>query len=306
MAEKYRQLDVPIGWERVRAIFGNANPPAQVWERQFDYNDDDLKRLAATPYREINRNDLWYYFHDLAWVELQPDLFDYLFPVCLMQWHDTLMRDEACSQGDSEFHSGMCRGQVFQKMLTPRQQAEVIDFFRDSFLQRLDAEPVAAQPSLVTHPYGWICRFNSLGLVAPRMDAIWEPWWRVETRGRAIAVLKYCSGLAYFEGENKLFGIETKHHGWIGPNLWENDSYLHDQGWLEPNLSFLRKVLSYDYLLNKVQEATDRLSNDPEHGLAEKLVADVVINRELVECRVAELPRLLAGKRTTAIEGWSI
>src|SRR5580693_8717467 len=106
MKKQRRHFDKSISWERVRAIFGDADPPQQVWEKQFDYFNDELKRLAATSYRDIDRQDLWYYYHDLAYVELQPELFAYLFPVCLMEWHDTLMRNESCSRGDSEFHYG--------------------------------------------------------------------------------------------------------------------------------------------------------------------------------------------------------
>src|SRR6476660_3165224 len=97
--EQVKTPQSAITWERARAIFGNAAPPAHVWERQFDYNDDDLKRIAATPFQQIDSSDLWYYFHDLAYVPLQPDLFHYLFPVCLMDWHKTLMMGEPCSHG---------------------------------------------------------------------------------------------------------------------------------------------------------------------------------------------------------------
>jgi hypothetical protein len=163
MTEDHLDSSRAISWERARAIFGNADPPQEIWERQFDYNDDDLKRIAATPYREIDRNDLWYYFHDLSYVDLQPDLFDYLFPVCLIDWHDTLMCNQSCSKGDSEFHYGIRQGKIFEKMLTAHQREAVFEFFRDSFLQRIDAEPMSIRPDLSTHPFRWICRFNSLG-----------------------------------------------------------------------------------------------------------------------------------------------
>lgn len=108
-----------IDWHRVRGIFGNPKPPHKIWEQQFDYIDDELKELAQTPYEQIDFGDLWYYHHDLAYVELQPEVFSYLFPVCLMDWHLTLMANEGCSHGDSEFHYGLVRGDVLQKMLTP-------------------------------------------------------------------------------------------------------------------------------------------------------------------------------------------
>jgi hypothetical protein len=60
--------------DRERAIFGNALPPTVVWERQFDDHDEALWRIARTPWSQIEVRDLWYYIHDLAYCQLQPEL----------------------------------------------------------------------------------------------------------------------------------------------------------------------------------------------------------------------------------------
>jgi hypothetical protein len=70
----------------VRRIFGDPRPPVVVTEPQFDGFDEKLRRMARTRWEELDFSDLRYYHHDLACVELEPDLFDYLFPVCLMDW----------------------------------------------------------------------------------------------------------------------------------------------------------------------------------------------------------------------------
>jgi hypothetical protein len=69
-----------INWDRARTIFSFPEPPQDVWERQFDYCEEELSRIARTPWEQFDFDDLWYYHHDLAYVELQPDLFNYLFP----------------------------------------------------------------------------------------------------------------------------------------------------------------------------------------------------------------------------------
>jgi hypothetical protein len=306
VTEKRVHLAKGITWDRVRAIFGNAEPPEQVWEEQFDYCNEDLKRIAATPYREIERPGFgWYYYLDLAYVELQPDLFRYLFPVCLMEWHDSLLRNEPCSSGDAEFHSGLRKGNILEKMLNPRQRESVYEVFRDSFLERLDAEPMAVEPSLRIHPFAWIFRLNSLGTTAPCVEQVWTPWWEAATRGRAIAVLKYASGLIYFEGENEPFGYAFR-GGKYGPALWRDESFTHDDTWLPANLDFLRATLTFDYLVQHLQATVTRLKQTPEAELAEKITADAVQNRELVELRIAELPVLLAGGGADEFEGWSV
>jgi len=207
---KARSSGQTISWERARAIFGNPEPPDDVWEQQFDDINRVLRRLARTPYDEIDFSDLSDYYHDLAYVELQPDLFEYLFPVCLMDWHDTLMKNEECSHGEPDFHYGVHCGKVFEKMLSPQQQHEVVEFLRDSFLERLDNKRGFLCEGRNAPALGWISRFNSFGLILPRIDALWDSWWTLETPGRAVAALEYCSGLMYLEWGNPLFEPWTR------------------------------------------------------------------------------------------------
>ncbi len=286
----HRKIDRSINWARACAIFGNPQPPKTVWERQFDYFDDDLKRLARTPYKQMDVSDLWYYYHDLAYSELQPDLFAYLFPACLMDWCQSLMRNEPCSHGDSEFHYGVHHGNVFEKMLTPQQQRDVLEFFRDGFLERLDIERRFAQLQNKIPSVAWMGRFNSLGIILPKIDLIWNPWWSLDTPGRAIAALQYCSDLMYFDGDNPLFEM----WGGCGPHIWENDSYMFDTGWADDNLNFLTTTLTVNFVHDKVVNAAERLREEPDFEKAQQMEHDLPDCQELIEERINELPRLLA------------
>ncbi len=144
-------------------------------------------------------------------------------------------------------------------------------------------------------------------MILPHIEPIWEPWWKVETRGRAIAALKYCSGLIYFEGENKPFGMQIGNRGLFGPELWRDDSHIYGQGWMASNVEFLRGVLSFEFVLQKTEQAVERLANEPEYELAKLVLHDAIINRELIDCRTAELPKILSdeGIKQTG-DGWSV
>jgi hypothetical protein len=292
-----------ISWDRLRYIFRHPKPPREVWEKQFDYSDEVLQRLSKTPWEEIDFSDLWYYHHDLAYVELQADLFAYLFPVCLMDWHETLLRNQSCSHGDSEFHYGVYQGRVFEKMLTPQQRADVFEFFRDSFLIRLDRERGFLYRGSGTPAYGWIHRFNSLGRIMPRIDLLWDSWWSLATPGRAVAAIQYCSGLMYFEGENPLFGKWTPESGGGGPHLWENDTLIHDVGWMPENAQFLEKALNVQFVIDTIRKAVAMLANQPEHSRAMQVENDLADRIEIIESRVRELPSLLIATR---LEGWTV
>lgn len=291
-------------WVRVRAIFGNPEPPREVWQRQFDDLDYKLKQLAETPYKQIDFNDLWCYYHDLAYQQLQPDLFAYLFPVCLMDWRQSLLANEACSHGDSEFHLGILRGRVFERMLSSRQLKEVRDFFRDTFLERLDLIESFDTHQPQNPANSWISRFNSLGLIIP-IQEVWEQWWSLLTPGRAIAALQYCSGLMYREGENPIFLAWTPERGGGGPYLLDNDSLIHDSGWLAENVSFLSEKLTLDFITHKIEGAVARLVRHSEAAIPIKIQNDLPESFRLVNARTAELPRLLSQSGRKGAWAWT-
>lgn len=145
-----QRMNDPITWKRLKAIFDNPKPVEHVWQHQFDYDDGKLKELALTKHEEIDFGDMWYYHHDLAYMELQPELFKYLFPVCLMDWHQSLSANESCSHGDSEFHHGIIHGNVLDKMLTPTRR-------RQSSLRRQYALPTPPRAILGLGPSPFDC-----------------------------------------------------------------------------------------------------------------------------------------------------
>lgn len=286
----------PITWKRLRAIFGDPQPVRKVTERQFDYDDEKLQQLGRTPFDRIDFDDLWYYHHDLAYVDLQPELFAYLFPVCLMDWHRTLLANEACSHGDSEFHRGIIHGDVLTKMLTEKQRSQVNEVFRDSMLYRLDQERGFQYDGMQTPAYGWMARLNSLGLFSETLPSLWRAWWALETAGRAVCVLQYCSGLMYFEGENPIFEMWTEDRGGGGPYLSGSDSLIYNRGWSADNVRFLKEYLTTERVVNTVREAAKRLEGEPEAEQAVRIAADLDDRRDLIDSRMSELPDHLASE----------
>ena len=278
-----------VSLDQARALFGNAPPPKRVIERQFDGFDSELFALSQTPQDRVTPVELWYYLHDLAYVDLQPELFDYLFPVCLSFWYSSLMSNHDCAQGDAEFHYALAHGGILEKMVTPAQRERILVFFHDGFLDRLDIERGFATTSVQPPAYSWMWRFNSLGIVAPIIERVWTSWWSLESPGQAVSALMYASGLMYRRGENPIFPASP--YGY--PPLWENDSYIFDSGWLPENLEFLWGVLSTDYLRQKVAEASRRLTTEPESAMASRLEQDFERCAETVEKRIEMLLQLL-------------
>lgn len=263
-----------IAPEQARAIFGHPAPPTHVTEQQFDGFDDHLFALSQTPWDMITDESLWYYLHDLAYMELQPDLFAYLFPACLDFWYESLLRNQDCAQGDAEFHYALHRGQILDTQVTPTQRELIFTFFHDGFLDRLDQERGFVGSRLDAPAFAWMRRFNSLGLVTPLIERIWTSWWSMQSPGQAVSALMYASGLLYGQGQNPVFVVKREQKVGGVPPLWESDSYISDAGWLPANLDFLRQTLTLDYLGLKVAAAAQRLVGEPEAVLAQQIARD--------------------------------
>ena len=275
--------------ERSRSIFNNPRMPTSVSEKQFDGFDRELRKIAKTEWKELNEEDLWFYLHDLAYVELQSDLFDYLFPVCLNFWYQSLMRSESAERGDAEFHYSLYRGNLLNKMTTKEQTQEIYSYFIDGFLDRIEAERGFKYSGSSTPAYSWIARFNSLGYISPIIDQICDLWWTLDQPGKAVSAVMYASGLVYLRGDNPIFGDWTCNKGGGGPYLTESDAHIFDIGWLPENIEFLKEKLSVEYIQNKLHKAASMLSSEPEAEISLKVATDSLLNGEIIELRIGDL-----------------
>lgn len=275
--------------ERSRQIFGNPSPPETITEQQFDGFDDKLAKVGTTDWHQIAFADLWYYLHDLAYRPLQPDLFAYLFPVCLNFWYHTLMHNREAGLGDAEFHYSLYQGQVLEKMLTAEQRQAVYDYFHDAMLDRIEAERGFVYNHSKTPFYTIVARFNALGFVAPVTGRIWESWWRLDHPGKAVAAVMYASGLIYDTEENPIFEPWTPDKGGGGPYLDSSEAQIYGGSWLEANLEFMLDKLAVETIQSKMQEAASVLQNEPEAVVAAQVAADAAERTELIEIRIDDL-----------------
>lgn len=290
-----KRLAKEVSLERAKSIFGNARPPVSVWERQFDYFDDHLQRIARTPLEEIDRGDLWYYYHDLAYAKLQPDLFHYLFPLCLWDWHLSLQENLPCSHGDSEFHYSIVNGRVFGYLTSWEQTNEISAFFRDSMLFRLDQERAISH---LTHydlqnAHAWMMRFNSLGLINPFMQDLWKKWWEISSPGHAIAAIQYISNLMYFDDENPILAVPGMMWSRTRPYLSGTDSWCH-AGWLSENVDFVRQYVTVKCVQTTLKDAVEQLQSTGDAAAAQEILKEFSDRLDLVKARIRDLPDILA------------
>lgn len=117
--------------EHCRHIFGDEPPVLCVWETEFDYADAELKALAAKEWQQISEWDLSaYYVLNLVYNEpMQIELFRYLFPLCLAQWHETVLAGGYGDHFEESLMKALCRPYLWQEMMNASQRQQVRNFY---------------------------------------------------------------------------------------------------------------------------------------------------------------------------------
>ena len=276
--------------ERCRAIFGNPAPPGSVWEGEFDNNDAALQELGRRDWRYIEAGSLnSYYILNLEYVEpLQPELFRYLFPICLAEWHRLLMSDNEFVNVDN-WYRALRRPYVFETMMTPEQGRDGRAFLVDSVLDRLDQERgFKGTPASVS----WIGALNELGGSVLLMESLWSRWWSIDSPGKAVSALTYLSGLIYIKGENPILEKWTPERGGGGPYLSE----MVLEGWLPENLDVLRQYLTPEKIQSIVKLSARRLCDEPEAALAARMAVDAQGRRDIITTQIDDLISVLTSR----------
>ena len=193
--------------EHCRHIFGDEPPVLCVWETEFDYADAELKALEAKEWQQISEWDLSaYYVLNLVYNEpMQIELFRYLFPLCLAQWHETVLAGGYGDHFEESLMKALCRPYLWQEMMNASQRQQVRQFLLDTALQRMDNERG------FNNVLCWLAVFNTLGGAAPLIHSLWSRWWALDTPGKAVCAIQYAAHLIYPIEANPLWSQE-----WIG------------------------------------------------------------------------------------------
>jgi len=278
--------------ERIMNILGKPSPPPRVWEQQFDGDQAELESLVSRDWKEIKLGDLYIYFLDLMYVELQPDLFRYLFPICLYRWYESLMENKQDTLEESyiyecleKFHFGMGNGYLLQSMTSPDEREDIYAFFHDALIERIEAERGFSNTGYPVRDYKWIFRLYDICVFAPVIDRIWTTWWILNSPGKAVSAIIYASSLVYLEGENPIFDPI------FGYSYGEPYTISAGTGgcWLIENSQFMEKTLNVEYIQTKLIEAAERLSTEPEGDIAFQVAEDALkLERdEIIALRLA-------------------
>ncbi|EMF3786192.1 hypothetical protein V3I44_003566 [Salmonella enterica] len=263
--------------ERCRHIFGDEPPVLNVWEAEFDYADAELQALAATDWRQITDWHLSvYYVLNLVYHEpMQPELFRYLFPLCLACWRETLLTHGYGDHFEESFLRALRRPYLWREMMDADQRQQVRHFLLETMLARINHERG------FNSPLTWLDTFNVLGGIAPFIRSLWNQWWLLDTPGKAVCALQYAAHLIYPVEVNPLWPE--------GSWQWQPPLGATEEPWLENNLAFLTRQLTSEMILDGVQKAAEMLRDEPESAMATRISRDALAAQDVIAIQIEDL-----------------
>jgi len=293
---------------KLHHALGATRPPEKITQEAFEGNDRHLRRLVRLrPGERADASDLWEYLHDLRNTDIQGPLLVYLLPFCLQAWREDLRSIQDGYGGVIEyFYPVLADRHIFDLHLTPKQTAVVSEFMQQTILEEIDDQRGLAFQGSGTRPYRWVGALTTYGVILPDVERLWTAWWSLGTVGRAIAAVQYISCLMYPENENPVFVPWTPDRGGGPACLWDFEGHLYSHRWLEPNVNFLKGILTVQRVGEVLVQAVEHLVGQSEYEAAAAVRSDFPLCTGTLEARCAELPRLLETiQESSALLSWS-
>lgn len=245
-------------------IFGDPSPPRKITEKQFDDAQADLVATASKPWHQIDQSDYWHYLLDLCYVELQQDLFDYLFPAFLIKWWEGQLDRRGGPESECDFYRAIDHGEVFTKMMGETRRNEVFHWIVDAYMDGVDAWDghlsVAYVKDGPDNLHGPLWSFNALGQSVPVLSALIERLSEVSTIGRAQWWLVLGSGILWKENECPAIPSWTPVGGGGGVYLTGSAASIFDHGYLPAKSRGDQRVSG---LPTPCKHAKAKLGDDP-------------------------------------------
>jgi len=282
---------------RIKSIFGNPKPPERITQVQFDGAQQALVRTSSKPWHEIGQEDYWHYLNDLSYVDLQPDLFDYLFPAFLIRWWEGQLNRLGGPQSESDIYFAIDQGQVFEKMMDDLKRRQVLTWMADAYIDGVDAW--SGELSVIydsqgpNNLHGPLWSFHALGQSVAITRSLLESLSNVSTIGRAQWWLVLGSGLVWNENECPAIPAWTPHGGGGGVYVTESDASIFDHGYLAENLRAIGKFLTYERLCTHLGESAQVIPSSSHRDWAKTTWQECVTQTPRIERRIARLIQLL-------------
>lgn len=255
---------------RLTEIFGNPVKPKTVVQEQFDGAQLDLESTAAKAWHEIDQSDYWHYLLDLCYVDLQPDLFDYLFPAFLIRWWEGQLTRMGGPESECDFYRAIDRGNVLAKMMDEVRREKVLAWMVDAYMEGVAAWGGHLSVVYDSHGpdnlHGPLWSFHALGQSVPISASILDRLSDIRNEGIAQWWLVLAMGLAWKDNECPPVPPWTPAEGGGGIYVVGSAASIYDHGYLEENLRAVRAQLTVETLVERLNESIELFGPSSPHG----------------------------------------
>lgn len=276
---------------RLIEIFGEPKRPSVITEIQFDFDQDELRQLVRAPWGEAKQHEFIGYLHDLNYVELQPDLFRYLFPSLLI----TLWRGMADRSGGPQgFYGSVTSGEALERMLNEPERAAVLTWMVDAFIDAIDS-PSPGTWAERQMPDGReysmsLSFFNALGCSFAITGRIWDQLCNVRTVGRGQWWTAVGAGLMGIDVPSPILGRALMDK--IG--LYGTDSWESDPAYLPVNVAFMRRSVTLDHVVELLDASEPVVATSAFAPLLTEVRQKILAERQSAKAAIEEYLRRLA------------
>ena len=257
---------------RLIEIFGEPKSPPVITEKQFDDWNEGLLITSKKSWHEINEDDYWHYLMDLRYVDLQQDLFDYVFPAFLIRWWEGQLMRTGGPASECDFYDAIDHGEVFRMMMDDTRRRMVYDWMIEGYIQGVDQWSgnlsTAYNPNGPDNLHGPLSSFHALGQSIPILPQILTKLMNIATEGRAQFWLVLATGIVWVENEVPYIPKLEPDAGGGGVYILFSATVIYDHGYLPENLEALRKGLTLEFLLEAMLRGTEILSNPKQKDWA--------------------------------------
>lgn len=283
---------------RLKKIFGNPESPKFVVQKQFDGAQASLEKTSRKAWHEIDQSDYWHTLLDICYVDLQQDLFDYLFPALLIRWWEGQMSRKGGPESECDFYRAIDHGQVFIKMMDSSRSKEVFSWMTDAYLAGIDEWSgklsVAYDPNGANDLHGPLWSFHALGQSVPITHLIVKGPGEVSTEGRAQWWLVFATGLVWNENQCNELPIWTPESGGGGVYITESEASIFDHGFLTPNLHAACEFFTMERVRKCLEMSVDLIPSFPHGDWAKLALEEFWADPQKIEIRLQNYLKLLA------------
>ncbi len=252
--------------------------------------------------------DIAEYFLDYRYMEVQPDLLEFVLPKALEAWARHQLDISAPDHFKGDWHfEGMWEAfgarPLHPEFLDSQQNREVINFMVEILFELMRKEKNLHFRGQGASPYEWIQLLTTLIILFPVAQEVWERWWSYPSEAYALCGVQWLSSFMFENEDNPFFEPWTPSDGGGTPFPCATGLMSHSPSSPE-DIAYLRTKLSKAWVLDALKRASKILEEHAQAGAIASAISEYEWRSLLVEERIMKFVSFLEREDTYMVISW--